>query len=120
MAGPEGHISTGWQRRRIWILHRTVLSNHGEPPSVFSGQNTLRQAACGLSFTGTFAQGDLVRSVWTTNFDGFAARTSTDFNLTTIEMGIDCQNRLHRIPSKGNWSALLCTEIIAMTPEEYT
>ena len=54
------------------------------------------------------AQGDIVRSVWTTNFDGFATRTATDFNLTTIEVGIDCQGRLHRIPSKGE---LICVSL---------
>ena len=47
------------------------------------------------------AQDDLVRSVWTTNFDGLTARASADFDLTPIEIGIDCQNRLNRVPSKG-------------------
>ena len=54
------------------------------------------------------AQGDIVRSVWTTNFDGFATKTAVDFNLTTIEVGIDCQHRLHRIPSKGE---LICVSL---------
>ena len=69
------------------------------------------------------AQGDLVRSVWTTNFDGFAARASADFNLTTIEVGIDCQDRLYQIPSKEE---LVCVSLhgdyrydsLKNTPEE--
>ena len=36
-----------------------------------------------------------MRSVWTTNFDRLAARNSADFNHTTIEVGIDCQDRLY-------------------------
>ncbi len=47
------------------------------------------------------AQDDLVRAVWTTNFDGLTARASADFDLTPIEVGIDCQNRLQQVPSKG-------------------
>ena len=54
------------------------------------------------------AQDDLVRSVWTTNFDGLTARASADFDLTPIEVGIDCQNRLQRVPSKGE---LLCISL---------
>ena len=88
-------------------------------------QDRIRSAKphVGYRLLAHLAQGDLVRSVWTTNFDGFAARTSTDFNLTTIEIGIDCQNRLHRIPSKGE---LVCVALhgdyrydsLKNTPEE--
>ena len=62
----------------------------------------------GYGLLSHLAQSDLVRSVWTTNFDGLAARISTDFNLTTIEIGIDCQHRLHRIPTRGE---LVCISL---------
>ena len=73
-------------------------------------QDRIRSAKphVGYRLLSHLAQSDLVRSVWTTNFDGFAARTSADFNLTTIEIGIDCQDRLHRIPSKGE---LVCVSL---------
>ena len=73
-------------------------------------QDRIRSAKphVGYRLLSHLAQGDIVRSVWTTNFDGFATRTATDFNLTTIEVGIDCQGRLHRIPSKGE---LVCVSL---------
>lgn len=40
------------------------------------------------------AEADLVRSVWSPNFDGLAARAAANFKLTPIEVGIDTQNRL--------------------------
>ena len=54
------------------------------------------------------AQDGLVRSVWTTNFDRLTVRASADFDLTPIEVGIDCQDRLPRVPSKGE---LLCISL---------
>jgi hypothetical protein len=39
------------------------------------------------------AQGDWVRSVWSTNFDGLPARAAAGFSLTPVEVGIDSQNR---------------------------
>ena len=54
------------------------------------------------------AQADLLRSVWTTNFDGLAAKAATDFQLTPLEVGIDSQHRLPRSPSKGE---ILCVSL---------
>ena len=73
-------------------------------------QDRIRSAKphVGYRLLSHLAQGDIMRSVWTTNFDGFATRTAADFNLTTIEVGIDCQDRLHRIPSKGE---LVCVSL---------
>ena len=73
-------------------------------------QDRIRSAKphVGYRLLSHLAQSDIVRSVWTTNFDGFATRTAADFNLTTIEVGIDCQERLHRIPSKGE---LVCVSL---------
>lgn len=38
----------------------------------------------------------LIHSVWTTNFDGLAARAGTSAGLTSIEIGIDSQTRVYR------------------------
>ena len=54
------------------------------------------------------AQQDFVRAVWTTNFDGLVARSAANFPLTTIEVGIDSQERLPRVPQKGE---LLCVSL---------
>jgi hypothetical protein len=54
------------------------------------------------------AQIDLIRSVWTTNFDGLGARAAAGFQLTPVEVGIDSQNRLARNDAKGE---LLCVSM---------
>ena len=48
------------------------------------------------------AETDLIRSVWSTNFDGLAARAAAaPFSLTPLEIGIDSQHRLARAPAQG-------------------
>ena len=42
------------------------------------------------------AKSGLIQSVWTTNFDGLAARAASNCKLTPIEIGIDSQNRMTR------------------------
>ncbi|MDE0682831.1 MAG: SIR2 family protein, partial [Candidatus Poribacteria bacterium] len=54
------------------------------------------------------AQADLIRSVWTTNFDSLVARSAARFNLTPLEVGIDTQNRLHQQAGRGE---LLCVSL---------
>lgn len=54
------------------------------------------------------AEAEIIRSVWTTNFDGLVARAAGAFPLTPIEVGIDCQQRVPRQPSKGE---LLCVSM---------
>lgn len=47
------------------------------------------------------AEAEIVRSVWTTNFDGLAACAAANCTISPIEVGIDCQERLPRRPRKG-------------------
>jgi NAD-dependent SIR2 family protein deacetylase len=54
------------------------------------------------------AQADVVRSVWSTNFDGLASRAAASFQLTPLEVGIDTQGRLARTAGKGE---LLCVSL---------
>ena len=54
------------------------------------------------------AQADFIRSVWSTNFDGLAARAAANFKLTPIEAGIDTQNGASRAAKKGE---LLCVSL---------
>src|SRR5262249_55053025 len=54
------------------------------------------------------AEADIVRSSWTTNFDGLIAKAATGFNITPIEVGIDCQHRAVRQPRRGE---LLCVSL---------
>jgi hypothetical protein len=69
------------------------------------------------------AQADLIRSVWSTNFDGLPARAAAKFNVTPLEVGIDTQSRLTRKARKGE---LLCVSLhgdyrydeLKNTPEE--
>ena len=54
------------------------------------------------------AEANLIRSVWSTNFDGLAARAAAPFNLTPLEVGIDSQQRLTHEASHGE---LLCVSM---------
>ncbi|WP_395646284.1 SIR2 family protein [Terricaulis sp.] len=54
------------------------------------------------------AQEDIIRSVWSPNFDGLPARAAADFSLSALEVGIDTQQRLSRPPSVGE---LLCVSM---------
>lgn len=48
------------------------------------------------------AEAGLVDSVWSTNFDGLAARAAANFKLTPVEIGIDSQHRLGSVPKPGD------------------
>ena len=52
------------------------------------------------------AQANIVRSVWTTNFDGLVAKAANAAGLTPIEVGIDCQDRVDRIRRQGELSCV--------------
>lgn len=75
------------------------------------------QALCHL------ALGNYINSVWSTNFDGLAARAAAPFSLTPLEIGIDSQQRLPRSPRQGEF---LCISLhgdyrydaLKNTPEE--
>ena len=69
------------------------------------------------------AETDLVRTVWSTNFDGLPARAAAGSALTVREVGIDSQSRISRAPGAGE---LLCVSLhgdyryddLKNTPEE--
>jgi SIR2-like domain len=55
------------------------------------------------------AEAELIRSVWTPNFDGLAAKAAaTSQRVVPVEVGIDCQERL---PRKPNRNELLCVSL---------
>lgn len=54
----------------------------------------------GYQLMALMAAEGLIKSVWTTNFDGLAARSATAANVTPIEIGIECQQRLFRAPGE--------------------
>jgi len=53
------------------------------------------------------AQNDIIRSVWTTNFDGLSASAAGKYSISPIEVGIDSQDRV-KTPNKGE---LLCVSM---------
>ena len=54
------------------------------------------------------AQADLIRSVWSTNFDGLTARAAARFSIAPLEVGLDTQGRL---PHRVNKGELLCVSL---------
>ena len=73
-------------------------------------QNNIRDARphVGYQLLCHLAQAQLIRSVWSTNFDGLVARAAAPFSLTPIEVGIDSQQRLSRSPAPGE---LFCVSL---------
>lgn len=55
----------------------------------------------GYQLLAELAKQGLIASVWTTNFDGLSARAAVMAGLTSIEIGIDCQERVYRAPGSG-------------------
>jgi hypothetical protein len=54
------------------------------------------------------AEAGLFRSIWTTNFDGLVARAAADFDLTPVEVGIGCKERIFRQPERNE---LVCVSL---------
>ena len=88
-------------------------------------QNVVRNARphVGYQLLCHLAEADLIRSVWSTNFDGLVARAAAPFSLTPNEVGIDSQQRLVHPTAPGH---LLCVSLhgdyrydsLKNTPEE--
>ncbi len=62
----------------------------------------------GYSLLCLLAEQETLRSVWTTNFDGLVARAAANFDLTPVEIGIDCQERVFRQPQRRE---LICVSL---------
>lgn len=63
----------------------------------------------GYRLLGLLAEIGLIRSVWTTNFDGLVAKGITANSMvTSIEVGIDCQDRTNRQESRDE---VLCVSM---------
>lgn len=73
-------------------------------------QEKIRHATphIGYKLTVELARAELIRSVWTTNFDGLVARAAANSQIIPIEVGIECQDRL---PRKPNRNELLCVSL---------
>ena len=42
------------------------------------------------------AQKEFVKSIWTTNFDGFSVKTAHQYDLVPIEITLESQERIYR------------------------
>lgn len=69
--------------------------------SYFQEKVQLTQPHIGYKLMCQLAEIDLVKAVWTTNFDALISRAAANTKLALIEIGIDSQNRLMRTPKKG-------------------
>jgi len=55
----------------------------------------------GYRLAARLAQAGLLRSVWTTNFDGLMARALAETSVTPVEIGLDSANRMMRSDRSG-------------------
>ncbi len=54
------------------------------------------------------AEAEIVKSVWTTNFDGLVAKAAAAAKITPVEIGLDTAHRIVRLPNRGE---LLCVAL---------
>jgi hypothetical protein len=54
------------------------------------------------------AEYQIFHSIWTTNFDALATRAAANFDLTPIQVGFDCQDRVFRQPTQNE---LVCVSL---------
>ena len=54
------------------------------------------------------AEAEIIKSVWTTNFDSLVAKAAAGYKITSVEVGIDCQARIVRPVRRGE---LLCISL---------
>src|ERR1041385_6363476 len=116
-----GEISLEGTKRRIqdWLDRRGGYPQRGSPDeySFFAEacyptatdrrrffQQYVRRAApfLGYRLLPFLVKAGLVRTVWTTNFDGLAQRARAAADMTCIEVGIDSQQRVALITTPGD------------------
>ena len=64
----------------------------------FADKIRLAHPHIGYKLLSLLAEEGIVRSVWTTNFDGLLVKALANSEVTPIEVGIDCQHRAIRMP----------------------
>lgn len=74
----------------------------------FQEKTRSAHASAGYKYLCLLAEDEIVRSVWTTNFDGLMAKTASNYKVTAIEVGMDTSNRAFRQSARGE---LLCISL---------
>ncbi|NUM73085.1 SIR2 family protein [candidate division KSB1 bacterium] len=80
----------------------------GHRRQFFADKIRLAQPHIGYNLLCLMAEAGIITSSWTTNFDGLVTKAAASFNITPIEVGIDCQHRVVRQPRRGE---LLCVSL---------
>lgn len=84
---------------------RMCLPIEADRRNFFATQVGAAKPHIGYRLLCLLAEEQVVRSVWTTNFDGLVGKASAESSMTAIEIGIDCQQRADR---QANADELLC------------
>lgn len=83
----------------VYIEHCFPISE--DRRAFFQNKVVKAKPYVGYQLLCTLAQDGLVDSVWSTNFDQLFNRASENYNLTVVDVGIDCQQRLLRVEKQG-------------------
>jgi len=73
----------------------------------------------GYRLAARLAQAGLLRSVWTTNFDGLMARALAETRVTPVEIGLDSTNRVIRPDRNGELPCVVARGLPIRRPEEH-
>ena len=74
----------------------------------FQEKTKSAQPSAGYRYLSLLAEDEIIRSVWTTNFDGLMAKAAAGYSVTPIEVGMDSKSRAFRQPARGE---LLCVAL---------
>lgn len=85
---------------------RECYPTHQDRRAFFHAHVARAKPHTGYRLLPLLAKGGLVRSVWTTNFDGLVARACAAANVICIEVGIDTLQRADRPQAEGELRAI--------------
>lgn len=74
----------------------------------FKNKVKFAKPSIGYELMCLLAESEIVKSIWTTNFDGLAQKVASKYNIIPLEVGIDSQNRL---PIHAQRGELLCVSL---------
>ncbi len=98
--GKGGHPPAGADEEYSHYIEKCYPSAENRR-AYFQSKVQAAKPHIGYQLLCAMAEAEIIRSVWTTNFDNLTSRAAANFQLTPVEVGMDCQHRAFRQPTKG-------------------
>lgn len=103
----QGHYPADGSPHEYGVYIEACFPIQANRRTFFEGKIREAKPHIGYRLLCHLAEEDLIRFVWSTNFDGLSARAAGEFKLTPLEVGLDTAHRLC-VPARGQ---LLCVAL---------